>query len=184
MLFSITAFPVFAFLATILTTAIAQPLHLLHSHHTHHSHHHLRLRLPKLGSNAVKASSALQHPLTNNAPVAALDISNVFINMTLTSSETSLPTSFLIPLRTSSQASSVEPTASTCHHPRTARISNIQYGTSMEQASRQFERAEEVVCFAQAKAFRLSDGEIRLAEVGGNLKKREVVSSFTCLLES
>lgn len=181
MQFSTTAFPAIAFLATILTTAVAHPLNLLHSHHTHHAHHHLHLRLPKLGP---KAAPGLQQPLANNAPATTLDISNVFVNMTVTSPETSLPTSFLVPLRTSKQTPSVGPTTSTCHHPRTARISNIQYGTSMEQASQQFERAEDVVCYAQAKAFRLRDGEIDLAGVAGNLEEKEVVSGFTCLLES
>ncbi|KAL8907302.1 MAG: hypothetical protein Q9171_005921, partial [Xanthocarpia ochracea] len=198
MLFSSTAFPTITLLATIAPFTIAHPLNLLHSHHRHHSHHHLHLRLPKFGSNAAKAAPALQHPLTNNSPAPTVDISNVFVNMTLTSAENPIPMSFLVPLHPSKPEpeSSVEPTASTLHHPHTATISNIQYGTSTKATSQQFERPGDVVCYAhatathnsnqkserrksrqeRAKAFRQSDGEIDLVKAGENLAG--VVSTF------
>ena len=203
MLFSSTAFPAITLLATIVSFTIAHPLNLLHSHHHHHSHHHLHLRLPKLGSNAANAVAALQRPLINNSPAPTVDISNVFVNMTLTSAENPVPISFLVPLHPSKPEpeSSVEPTASTLHHPHTATISNIQYGTSTKATSPQFERSGDVVCYAhatatynsnqkskrrtsqqeRAKAFRQSHGEIDLVEAGQNLAG--VVSTFSCFLE-
>ncbi|KAL8775129.1 MAG: hypothetical protein Q9209_000608 [Squamulea sp. 1 TL-2023] len=199
MLFSSIAYQAVALLAIIFPFTIAHPLNLLHSHHIHHSHHHLHLRLPNFGSNAAKAAPGMQHPLANNNAATTFDISNVFVNMTVTSAENSHPLSFLIPLRPSEQASSVDPTASTFHHPQTSRISNIQYGTSAKQSSKQFERPEDVVCYAHAastnnksnpwksqqegaKGFRQKDGVIDLKEVGGHL--RGIVSSFSCFLES
>ncbi len=203
MLFSSTAFPAITLLATIVPFTISHPLNLLHSHHHHHSHHHLHLRLPKFGSNAAKAVPALQRPLINSSPAPTVDTSNVFVNMTLTSAENPIPISFLVPLQPSKQQpeSSVEPTASTLHHPHTATISNIQYGTSTKATSQQFERPRDVVCYGhvapphnsnqkskrrksqqeRAKAFRQSDGEIDLVEVGKNLAG--VVSTFSCFLE-
>ncbi|KAL8862702.1 MAG: hypothetical protein Q9178_001200 [Gyalolechia marmorata] len=197
MLFSSTAFPAITLLVTIVPFTSAHPLNLLHSHHHHHSHHHLHLRFPKFGSNAAKAAPALQHPLTNNSPAPTVDISNVFVNMTLTSAENPNPISFLVPLHPSKP----EHTASTLHHPHTATISNIQYGTSSKATSPQFKRPGDVVCYAhatathnsnhkserrkshqeRAKAFRQSDGEIDLVEAGENLAG--VVSTFSCFLE-
>ncbi|KAL8702748.1 MAG: hypothetical protein Q9201_004070, partial [Fulgogasparrea decipioides] len=70
--------------------------------------------------------------------------------MTLTSSESSMPTSILVPLRASSDKEPDDdiPTPSIFHHPNTALISNIQYGTAPKQTSRQFENPQEVVCYA------------------------------------
>ncbi|KAL8993649.1 MAG: hypothetical protein Q9188_007279, partial [Gyalolechia gomerana] len=104
--------------------------------------------------------------------------------MTLKSPESSAPTSFLLPLRASNTQDTIELTSSIFHHPRTARISNIQYGVAPKESSRQFERSEDVVCNAHAQlpasrskqsnkhkeqqplAFRKSDGEINFAEAG------------------
>lgn len=190
--YPITAFPVIALLASVISSAVAHPLNLLHSHHAHHSHHHLHLRLPNFGT---RAASRTQQPIGNNLPTAPIDISNVFVNITLTTHESSKPIYLLVPLHHSERASSVKPTPSVYHHPRTAKISNIRYGTSMEDSSRQFERAGDVTCYAHAAPiydhktlkrrarphpFRQRDGETDLAaiEVKGPL------SSFTCLLES
>ncbi|KAL8707133.1 MAG: hypothetical protein Q9220_007780, partial [cf. Caloplaca sp. 1 TL-2023] len=142
----------FIVLATATLSTYAHPLNLLHSHHAHHAHHHLHLRFP-FSSSATKASTPeLQHPLTTTTNVAPNldDISNIFVNMTLTSSENANPTSVLIPLHSSATEKDLQSTTpSIFHHPRTARISNIQYGTATTVGvSRQFERPEDVECYA------------------------------------
>ena len=194
--------PLFIFLTILISKVLSHPLNLLHAHHHHHTHHHLHLRLP-FRSSAAKAVPQLQNPLGNN-PVQILDLSNIFVNMTLRSSESSAPTSFLIPLRASSpQEDAVELTSPTFHHPRTARISNIQYGVAPRDSSEQFERSGDVVCSAhtrlpasrserqnaqrgsQSLVFRESDGEVDFAESGGRWFVAEgMVSSFSCSLGS
>ena len=188
----ITAFPVIALLATVISIAVAHPLNLLHSHHAHHSHHHRHLRLPKFGSRAV---SRTQQPIGNNLLTTPIDVSNVFVNITLTTHENSIPIALLVPLHHSERASSGKPIPSVYQHPRTVKISKIRYGASPTEDSRQFERARDVTCYAHAvpindhktlkrqaqpQAFRQRDGETDLAaiEVKGPL------SSFTCLLKS
>ncbi|KAI4122394.1 MAG: hypothetical protein LQ338_005841 [Usnochroma carphineum] len=190
-------------LATLISFAISHPLNLLHSHHRHHTHHHTHLRLP-FSSHAAKSVPRLQHPISDQStPVH--DISNVFVNMTVKSSESSAPSSFLIPLRRSSPQ--VELTSSIFHHPRTARVSNIQYGTASEESSRQFEHAEDVACYAHTQPtssqlrrrdtqgkqpqptklapFGQSDGEINFAEAGGEWFVGDgQVSGFECVLKS
>ncbi|KAI4141434.1 MAG: hypothetical protein L6R39_005336 [Caloplaca ligustica] len=125
--------------------------------------------------------------------------------MTITTSESSAPSSFLIPLRPSSPQ--VELTSSIFHHPRTARISNIQYGTGPKDSSREFELAEDVTCFAHTQpsppqpkrrntqqhqparikleGFRQRDGEVNFAEAGGTWFAADgQISGFDCVLRS
>ncbi|KAL8760721.1 MAG: hypothetical protein Q9184_003101 [Pyrenodesmia sp. 2 TL-2023] len=184
-------------LATSISLGLSHPLNLMHSHHHHRAHRHLHLRLP-FHSDPSRSALHVQH-LISGTPPPALAISNVFVNMTIRSSESSAPSSFLIPLRTSSPQ--VELTAAFFHHPRTARISNIQYGTDAKDSSRPFERSEEVSCYAHTQsivlqsqgqdsqptkleAFRQSDGEIKFAEAGGKWFAAErQVSGFDCVLK-
>lgn len=184
-------------LATSISLGLSHPLNLMHSHHHHRAHRHLHLRLP-FHSDPARSALQVQHPISGTVP-PALDISNVFVNMTIRSSESSAPSSFLIPLRASSPQ--VELTAAIFHHPRTARISNIQYGTDAKDSSRPFERSEEVACHAhiqsnvpqsqgrnwqqtKLESFRQSDGEISFAEAGGKWFAAEgQVSGFDCVLK-
>ncbi|KAI4183604.1 MAG: hypothetical protein LQ346_006277 [Caloplaca aetnensis] len=193
----------FLLLATFISSAISHPLNLLHTHHHHRAHRHVHLRLPFL-SDPAKSALQVQQPISGTAS-PALDITNVFVNMTTRESESSAPSSFMIPLRASSPQ--VELTAAIFHHPRTARISNIQYGTSTKDQSRPFERAEEVTCYAHTQStgpeahgrnsqrtepqttklepFRQSDGEINFADAGGKWFAAEgQVTGFDCLLKS
>ncbi|KAL9008382.1 MAG: hypothetical protein Q9173_006485 [Seirophora scorigena] len=142
------------FFATLTSSAISHPLNLLHSHHHHHAHHHLHLRLP-FRSQAAKS---LQQPISgSNNPTtipAAPDISNIFVNLTIktSSSATSPPSSFLIPLRAAASTSSPPHaqllTSPVFQHPRTAQISHIQHGVGPADSSRPFERAGDVACYA------------------------------------
>ncbi|KAL8933401.1 MAG: hypothetical protein Q9211_005801, partial [Gyalolechia sp. 1 TL-2023] len=171
-------------LTALISLVSSHPLHVLHAHHHHHAHHHLHLRLP-FSSSTPKPGPELQRPLAND-PSPASDTSDVYVNMTVKSPESSAPTSFLLPLRPSNTLATVELTSSVFHHPRTAQISNLQYGVAPKESSRQFERSGDVVCYAHTQspaspqpqrgneqkeqtplAFRKSDGEIDFAEAGG-----------------
>ncbi len=192
----------FLLLTTLISSAISHPLNMLHSHHHHRAHRHVHLRLPFLADPA-KTALQVQQPIPGGTASPTLDITNVFVNMTIRESENSAPSSFMIPLRASSPQ--VELTAAIFHHPRTARISNIQYGTGTKDESRPFERSEEVTCYAHTQntglqahgqnlqrtrpqttklePFRQSDGEINFADAGGKWFAAErQVTGFDCLL--
>lgn len=190
------------FLAALTSLVFSHPLHVLHAHHQHHAHHHLHLRLP-FGSSTPKAAHELQHPLADDLH-SALDVSDLFVNMTIKSLESSAPSSFLLPLHASDTKDTLELTSSIFHHPRTAEISNVQYGVASKESSRQYEESDDdVVCYAhiqlptsQSKqrneqkeqksvSFRQSDGEIDFAKEGGKWFVAEgQVSSFSCSLHS
>ncbi|KAL8897840.1 MAG: hypothetical protein Q9207_006994 [Kuettlingeria erythrocarpa] len=193
----------FLHLATFISSATSHPLKLLHSHHHHRAHRHVHLRLPFLADPA-RSALQVQQPISGTAsPV--LDIAKVFVNMTIRASESSAPSSFMIPLRASSPE--VELTAAIFHHPCAARISNIQYGTGTKDESRQFERSGEVICYAHTQnngpqtpgrnlqrtepettklePFHQSDGEINFADTAGKwFAAKGQVTGFDCLLKA
>ncbi|KAL8645649.1 MAG: hypothetical protein Q9210_006588 [Variospora velana] len=195
-------------LATLISLAICHPLNLLHSHHHHHAHHHLHLRLPSFRSEAAKSAPQLQQPISSGNP--NIDTSNVFINMTIKASITSVPASFLIPLRASTSPQQVEFASSVFQHPRTAKISHIQHGTGPADQSRRFQRAGDVACYPHTQAtlsekrrsdavgkkapqekksklepFRLVDGEVDFTEAAdGRWSAPEgSISGLECVLD-
>ncbi|KAI4112838.1 MAG: hypothetical protein LQ345_006073 [Seirophora villosa] len=100
------------------------------------------------------SGSSNNPPTIPAAAAAAPDISNIFVNLTVkTSSSSSAPSSFLIPLRATASTSSSPPhaqllTSPVFQHPRTAQISHIQHGVGPADSSRPFERAGDVACYA------------------------------------
>lgn len=201
------------FLATLTSSAICHPLNLLHSHHRHHRrhpHHHLHLRLPSFRSEAAKSAPQLQQPISSGTP--NIDTSNIYINMTIKTSITSAPASFLIPLRLSPSPQQAELASAVFQHPRTARISHIQHGTGPADQSRRFERAGDVACYPHTQAtlsekkrrsdaavgkkapqgkksilepFRVADGQVDFTQAAGGRRSAPEgsISGFECVLD-
>lgn len=186
-------------LCTTILQTLSHPLNLLHTHHHHHRHR--RLRLPLFSSQPAKDKQQehFQQPLAPAQDPQSLttdDISNVFVNLTLTlqhslSEEQKTVIHRLIPLNSSPQRGTFsfpfnQPrersiadnkilVSNIPSHVRSIKISGAQYGSASTDASRQFADIKDVTCYASSiPQNKMSRRHVRSHQTGeGDIAFRE-----------